>query len=187
MLPRIRFPRQRKGSNVKRSSLVTSAAVLSAAGLSAAAGALLRRLLRHGPVERALRVSTGDGDTGRLPVVAGAGSTPPSALPGWRESLPVTPVPQDTVTATVPEPAAAAGDAAPDTSDSDDSTDSAEGPGRDEGHATDTGTGVETGDSKPARTWVVENSSDWDGNPLELMVSPARARLWKGEPGTALP
>ena len=92
---------------MKRSSLLTSAAVLSAAGLSAAAGAVLRRVLRHGAVEQALRASTGDADTGQLPVVPEAGGTPASALPGWRESLPVTPVPPNTVTATVPEPAGA--------------------------------------------------------------------------------
>ena len=159
---------------MKRSSLLTSAAVLSAAGLSAAAGAVLRRVLRHGAVEQALRASTGDADTGQLPVVPEAGGTPASALPGWRESLPVTPVPPNTVTATVPEPAGAG-----------DSPD-AHGSDGEPGAEPESESESESDEPKPARTWVVDNSCDWDGNPLELVVSPARSRLLKGQPGTDL-
>ncbi|WP_461169001.1 hypothetical protein [Arthrobacter sp. Z1-15] len=159
---------------MKRSSLLTSAAVLSAAGLSAAAGAVLRRILRHGAVEQALRASTGDADTGQLPVVPEAGGTPASPLPGWRESLPVTPVPPNTVTATVPEPAGTGNSAA--------AARSADG----RGSGGEPGTDSDSEEPKPARTWVVDNSSDWDGNPLELVVTPARARLLKGQPGAGL-
>ena len=165
---------------MKRSSLLTSAAVLSAAGLSAAAGAVLRRVLRHGAVEQALRASTGDADTGQLPVVPEAGGTPASALPGWRESLPVTPVPPNTVTATVPEPAGTGNSAAAARS-----TDG-RGSGGEPGTGTESDSESDSEEPKPARTWVVDNSSDWDGNPLELVVSPARSRLLKGQPGTDL-
>ena len=147
---------------MKRSSLLTSAAVFTAVGISAAAAALMRRTLHHDAVDRAVRVSAPEATTGTLPAVpANAGSTPPSALPGWKETLPVTPVPPNTVTATVPGPS---GDAAANP----DSPDPAAEP-------------------RPARTWVVDNTSDWDGSPLELVVSPERARTRKRTPGTALP
>lgn len=147
---------------MKRSSLLTSAAVVTAVGLSAAAAALLRRTLHDDAVDRAVRVSAPEATTGTLPVVpADAGSTPPSALPGWKETLPVTPVPPNTVTATVPDPSGEAVTTA-------DSPDPAVEP-------------------RPARTWVVDNTSDWDGSPLELVVSPARARPRQGTPGRPVP
>ena len=150
---------------MKRSSPLTSAAVVTAVGLSAAAAALLRRTLHHDAVDRAVRVSAPEATTGTLPVVpADADSTPPSALAGWKETLPVTPVPPNTVTATVPDPSgeAAATAASPDTPDT-------------------------AAEPRPARTWVVDNTSDWDGSPLELVVSPARARPRQGTPGRPVP
>ena len=115
-------------------------------------------MLRHGAIEQAVRVSSKDADTGQLPVVSPEdGGTPPSALPGWQESLPVTPVPPNTVTATAPESTTA-----PEPADTEDSE----------------------GDPLPARTWVVDNSSEWDGSPLEMVVPPGR-RLRKGQPGPA--
>lgn len=149
---------------MKRSSLLTSAAVLSAAGFSAAAAALVRRLLRHGAVDHAVRVSTKDADTGQLPVASPkAGGIPPSALPGWQENLPVTPVPPNTVTATAAE--------MPDA-------------GTETGGETGSGSATDGGEPRPARTWVVDNSSAWDGSPLEMVVPPGR-RLRKGHPGAA--
>ena len=144
---------------MKRSPLLTLAAVLSAAGFGAAAAALVRRMLRHGAVDQALRVSSKDADTGQLPVVSPEpGGIPPSALPGWQGNLPVTPVPPDTVTATAPEPPTAA----PATGD----------------------TGDSEADPLPERTWVVDNSSAWDGSPLEMVVPPGR-HLRRGQPGPA--
>ena len=143
---------------MKRSPLLTSAAALSAVGFSAAAGALVRRMLRHGAVNRAVRVSSKDADTGQLPVLASdRDGIPPITPSGWQGDRPVTPVPSDAVTATV--------------------------------SATVT---EETGDKSvvdddeplPARTWVVENSSEWDGSPLEMVVPPGKQPR-KGEPGAA--
>lgn len=152
-----------KGSYVKRSSLLGSAAVLSAAALSAAAAALLRRLLRHGAVEQAVRSSSGDASTGELPLVptgtadaAGSGGARSAgAHPARRGHPPVTPVPPHTVTATAADPA-------------------------------DSGDPAGSGDAgqRPARTWIVDNSSDWDGSPLERVVPPA-GDPWKGTPGVS--
>ncbi|MFB9798129.1 hypothetical protein ACFFON_14420 [Arthrobacter citreus] len=140
---------------MKRSPLLTSAAVLSAAGFGAAAAAVVRRMLRHGAVDHALRVSSKDADTGQLPVLSSdGGGTPPSALPGWHGNLPVTPVPPDAVTATAPET------------------------------ETEGNSAVDEEEPLPVRTWVVDNSADWDGNPLEMVVPPDK-RLRKGQPGAA--
>ncbi|WP_146068434.1 MULTISPECIES: hypothetical protein [unclassified Arthrobacter] len=60
--------------------------------------------------------------------------------------LPVTPVPRDTVSAT----------AAQDPEDPDEPASGAPG--------------------LPTRTWIVDNSADWDGSPLELVVPAGRHR-----------
>lgn len=147
-----------KGSYVNRSSLLSSAAVFSAVGFSAAAFALLRRLLRHGAVEQAARVSSKEASTGELPVVSDrAIGTPAGSRPGKRDHLPVTPVPPNTVTAMTREPAE------PDHSE----------------------VGGDAGQLKPSRTWVVDNSSAWDGSPLELVVPPPLRGLRKGNPGAS--
>ncbi|WAP52859.1 hypothetical protein OL239_06805 [Arthrobacter sp. ATA002] len=166
-------------------SLLTSAAVLTAAGLSAAGGALVRRILRNSAVQQATRISAEDAGTGPLPVLPSPGSPPAGADSENQKALPVTPVPRDTVTAVGPGPGAGM-----DTSD-------AEVPGADSGDplepadpadpGADSGEPAGPEDPRPARTWVVDNSSDWDGSPLELVVSPAEARRCWDHPGSARP
>ncbi|MET4061205.1 hypothetical protein ABIB35_002772 [Arthrobacter sp. UYP6] len=155
---------------MKRSSLLVCAAVASVAALGAAAE-LLRRLGRNGVVEQAAkgpaaRVSSTYGDTGELPLVSAvpsASATSASALPGWRQSLPVTPVPQDAVTATSAE-------AVPD-----------------EVEPTPGSTETTSDTGLPSRTWMVDNSADWDGSPLELVVPPGTGSHRKPGPGAPDP
>lgn len=117
---------------MKRSSLIASAAV-SAAVLTAASS-VLRRLLHHGVVTKALH-----------------------------PAMPVTPVPRDSVTATAAQTSA--------------ETDS--GPGNPAAAG-----GGSAG--LPSRTWLVDNSEDWDGSPVELVVPPGSGPQ-EAEPGAPLP
>ncbi|MCC3267007.1 hypothetical protein [Arthrobacter gengyunqii] len=158
---------------MKRLPRLVSAAVAAAAGLSAgAAFAVLRRLLDNPTVGLAagttpattpagapVRISSGNAATGSLPVLrAGPDATPASVLPGWRQSLPVTPVPRDTVSATA-----------------------AQEQGNPDERTSDT-------PGLPSRTWMVTNGSDWDGSPLELVVPPGRGGSHRmPEEGTSHP
>ena len=105
---------------MNRSSRVASAAAFAAAVFSAVtAVVVLRRLLNSPVVESAGwkqqgaapqdtgRISSQDAATGALPVVSAApGATSISALPGWQQNLPVTPVPRNAVSATANDAAA---------------------------------------------------------------------------------
>lgn len=91
-----------------------SSAALGAAAALGTAAALLRRLLRHRAVERA--VAGQAAGTGAPPVVAAADTDSPA-----------------------------------ETLESNEAEESA---------------------GLPTRTWVVDNSSNWDGSPLELVVTP---------------
>lgn len=158
-------------------SLLTSAAVLSAAGLSAAAAALLHRLLRHGAVDRAVKVRTRDTSAGNLPV---------------------TPVPANTVTATAMETSDLDFDSGFDSgfdagfdaeaeAEGAGGPDGAGGPGGagDAGGPGGAGSAGNAGTAKPARTWVVDNSSDWDGSPLEMVIPPPLGGQQRPGPGPA--
>ena len=148
---------------MKRSALAASAAAVSAAGLSTAAAVLLYRLMHHGAVERAAALNSAgrsgptDAATGVLPVLsASPDAAAPETLSGWHQSLPVTAVPPDTVTATAT------------------AAEMSREPG--EQMAAETG--------RPVRTWLVNNSADWDGSPLELVVPPGPGNHRMEENGT---
>lgn len=79
------------------------------------------------------------------------------------QALPVTPVPRDSVTATAAQTPAET-DSGPE--------DPAAGGGGSAG--------------LPSRTWLVDNSEDWDGSPVELVVPPGTGPQ-ATEPGDPMP
>ena len=123
--------------------------LLSAAGLSAAAAAvILRRLRRNRAVEHAVRISSADAPTGVLLLPGAVDPDPPAGRPA---GSPTTPVPPDAVSAVADMDSGTADSDAGATAEEDEAR---AAPGR------------------PNRTWLVDNGSEWDGNPLEQVVLP---------------